>query len=147
MSAILLFAAKRALIDALKNSIGSDTIQVEYAFPANPERALVYGGNARMTRQQALAEWGSAATETCIVDLWLRVASVESDQRAAEQQCETFAGAVLDALIAKPQIGTGLTFNDVTSASAPNPIVQGNPDPMIIVTLLMQVSVRGVLLP
>lgn len=142
MSAVLLFAAKRAVIDALASQLAD--VQVEYSFPANPERTLVYAAGARFTRQQALAEWASAADETTVVDIWLRVVSPGDDTRAADGQLEELAAAVLDVLSTHRDVGSGLTFNDVTAGTAPEPLSTPNPEPTITVRLLMQVSVRGV---
>lgn len=143
MSAILLFAAKRALIDFLTTELGPE-VQVSYMFPAAPERLIVHAGAARFTRSQALAEWAQAVEETVVVDIWLRVQELGGDLRVADQKCEDLAGLVIGALSSPRGIGAGLTFSDVTSGTNPQPVAAPNPEPTITSTLVLQVSVRGV---
>lgn len=143
MSALMLtFAAKRAIVDLL--SVELPDTQVAYAFPRDPEREVVYLGNARSTRTQALAEFSAAVAETCVVDVWARVASPDGDVRSTEQDVESLAIDVIEVLYGHRQIGGGFTFNDVTATFAPDTVISPNPEPMIVSRLLMSVSVRGV---
>ena len=145
MSGLLVYAGKRAIIDALSDLIPEDTAQVAYSFPGNPDRTLVYGGGARFTRAPVTAESSSPAAETAVIDIWLRVEEPGGDVREAEQMVETLAVTVIGALYTHRLVGTGFTFVDVSTGVAPTSVVSATPTPTIVARLQLQVTVRGIL--
>jgi len=148
MANILLYIAKRALIDALDSLLSSDTVQVGYSYPPEPLRQCVYGGGARMTQVDAVAEPGVTTVERVVVDIYIRCQVLGDDSRAAEMLAEMIADKIIGMLNATPYLVTptppgGVTVVGIVQGIADSPILSGIPEPVIDVSLLLQISCEG----
>jgi hypothetical protein len=139
--ALLMYAAKRAIIDAITAAM--PTVQVGYVLPPDPEYVCVYGGLTRMVQDDGVAEPGLSTVETDVIDVWIRVYAPGDDLRAADLQVEPIANAVIDLFQANPYlVGVG-TVSGVSSGDGGEPTLFTAPEPAVVSRLLLQITVMG----
>jgi hypothetical protein len=153
MTGLLLYAAKRAVIDLLTRQVAGSDVKVSYQAPKDWPDTAVYGGAVRSTRADLVAEPGVVMEETVTVDVWLRCYADGGDQQAVDLAAEQQAQRIIRAIDARARgdLTTddnpdGLRFASVTIADGGTPAnVPGTAQspPGVIAKLLLQVEVSG----
>lgn len=121
MKATNAYTAKRGLFDFLTGVapfVGADAVQLLYARNDRLlERTCVYGGGARFVQSAETAE-GGIRFEMVTTGLYVRALTPGLDVRAAELVVEGIADAVATTLTDHPDLGGGLTFEQIVGGSA-----------------------------
>lgn len=120
MKATNAYVAKRALMDYLVTVppfIGTSAVQLQYSRnDRDLERTAVYGGGARFVQTEEAAE-GPIRFETVTTGLYVRALTPGLDTRASEAAVEVIADLIATSLIAHPDLGGGLTFEQIVGGS------------------------------
>jgi hypothetical protein len=140
---ILAWAAKRALVDRIDTLLSSDTVQVAYAFPGDPQRLCVYGGALRFTQDDAVAETGVLAQETATIDIWIRCNQPGDDVRGCDVAVENLADQIVGDLSANPKLTGALTTVGVALGDAGQPVLSPGPEPSTTSQVLLQIVCEG----
>jgi hypothetical protein len=140
---VLAYLAKRTLIDRIDTLLASDTVQVSYAFPGDPQRLCVYGGALRFTQSDAVAESGTLSIEGDTIDVWVRCYQPGDDVRAADMAVEQLADQIIADLNANPKLVDPLSITNVALGDAGAPVVSPGPEPAVTSQLLLQVFCEG----
>lgn len=145
-----MFAAKRALIDALAAQTGTaqplDGVQVAYSFPYRDlTPKCVYGGGLKSLQVDdegsSVAEFRVVLHEVVTIGLYVRVLRKDAalaNVREVDTDCETISDAISGVLTAQPHLAGSFTW--MSMAAIASDYAETPDGPEVILSLQVQIQ-------
>lgn len=141
----LAYAAKRALRDLLVTQFAISDPDVDVQYSATPEMGekTIYFGGFTFTQADQAAERGAIVNETDQLSIYLRAGLAGDDVEGVETVVESMVATLTDVIVANPKLAGGLTVTALTGGRQADPQVYTNPEPYVVATLQLTVTVQG----